>query len=96
LEVIQSATLNGAELLGMENQIGSIVPGKKADIVLLDENPVANFKVLYGTGHMFLDRDSGELKRIGGVNYTIKDGIVFDAKELLGDVERMVRLAKDQ
>ena len=31
-----------------------------------------------------------------GVNYTIKDGIVFDAKELLGDVERMVRLAKDQ
>ena len=72
------------------------MPGKKADIVLLDENPVANFKVLYGTGHMFLDRDSGELKRIGGVNYTIKDGIVFDAKELLGDVERMVRLAKDQ
>ena len=96
LEVIQSATLNGAELLGMQDQIGSIVPGKKADIVLLDENPVANFKVLYGTGHMFLDRDSGELKRIGGVNYTIKDGIVFDAKELLGDVERMVRLAKDQ
>ena len=47
-------------------------------------------------GHMFLDRDSGELTRIGGVNYTIKDGIVFDAKELLGDVERMVRLAKDQ
>ena len=80
----------------MEDEIGSIIPGKKADIVLLDENPVANFKVLYGTGHMFLDRDSGELTRIGGVNYTIKDGIVFDAKELLGDVERMVRLAKDQ
>lgn len=96
LEVIQSATLNGAELLGMEDEIGSIIPGKKADIVLLEENPVANFKVLYGTGHMYLDRDTGELKRIGGVSYTIKDGIVFDAKELLGDVERMVRAAKDQ
>ena len=33
--------------------------------------------------------------RIGGVNYTIKDGIVFDAKELLSDVEKMVRSAKD-
>ena len=44
---------------------------------------------------MYLDRETGELIRIGGVNYTIKDGIVFDAKELLSDVEKMVRAAKD-
>ncbi|NKB35344.1 MAG: amidohydrolase family protein [Pseudomonadales bacterium] len=96
LEVIQAATLNGAELLGMEAEIGSLLPGKKADIVLLEENPVANFKVLYGTGHMQLDRETNELKRVGGVAYTIKDGIVFDAKELLADVASMVRTAKDQ
>ena len=54
LEVIQAATLNG---IGMEDEIGSLVPGKKADIVLVSENPVRNFKVLYGTGHMYLDRD---------------------------------------
>ncbi len=95
LEVIQAATLNGAQLLDMESDIGSLLPGKKADIVLLDENPVANFKVLYGTGHMQLDRESNELRRVGGVRYTIKDGIVFDAKQLLGDVEAMVRAAKD-
>ncbi|MFZ8976013.1 MAG: amidohydrolase family protein, partial [Pseudohongiellaceae bacterium] len=95
LEVIQAATLNGAELIGMEDEIGSLVPGKKADIVLVSENPVRNFKVLYGTGHMYLDRESGELKRIGGVSYTIKDGIVFDAKQLLDDVEAMVLQARD-
>ena len=95
LEVIQAATLNGAELIELEDEIGSLVPGKKADIVLLNENPIANFKTLYGTGHMYLDRETGELIRIGGVNYTIKDGIVFDAKELLSDVEKMVRSAKD-
>ena len=95
LEVIQAATLNGAELIGLEDEIGSLVPGKKADIVLLKENPIANFKTLYGTGHMYLDRETGELIRIGGVNYTIKDGIIFDAKELLSDVEKMVRSAKD-
>jgi imidazolonepropionase-like amidohydrolase len=95
LEVIQAATLNGAQLLGMEGEIGSILPGKKADIVLVDENPVANFKVLYGTGHMKLNRDTNEIERVGGVIYTIKDGIVFDAKELLEDVAAMVRVAND-
>ena len=94
LEVIQAATLNGAELLGLEQEIGSILPGKKADLVLLDENPVANFKVLYGTGHMRLDRATNEVKRVGGVRYTIKDGIVFDAKKLLADVRAMVVQAR--
>jgi len=28
--------------------------------------------------------------RLGGVKYTIKDGIVFDAKRLLADVKKMV------
>jgi hypothetical protein len=27
---------------------------------------------------------------VGGVKYTIKDGIVYDAKKLLGDVRKMV------
>ena len=31
---------------------------------------------------------------MGGVRYTIKDGIVFDAPALLADVRRMVREAK--
>ena len=39
LEVVQAATRNGAELLGMEDQIGSISPGKRADIVLVEGNP---------------------------------------------------------
>jgi hypothetical protein len=96
LEVIQAATLNGAELLGKENEIGSLVPGKKADIVLVRGNPVSNFKLLYGTGHMKLNRESNQLERVGGVSYTIKNGIVFDAKALLADVRDMVREAKEK
>jgi 5-methylthioadenosine/S-adenosylhomocysteine deaminase len=34
--VLQMATLGGAGLLGMEKDIGSLEPGKKADIVLVD------------------------------------------------------------
>ena len=57
LEVVQAATANGARLVGLEDEIGSLVPGKKADIVLVAENPLQNFKVLYGTGHMKLNRN---------------------------------------
>jgi hypothetical protein len=94
LEVLQSATLNGAELIGMDADIGSIQVGKKADLVIVDDNPVANFKVLYGTGHWRLNRDTNEMERAGGIRYTIKDGIVFDAKQLLAQVRELVRAEK--
>ena len=95
LEVLQAATRNGAELIGMDAEIGALVPGRKADLVLVGENPIANFKVLYGTGHMRLNRDSGQLERVGGVRYTIRDGVIYDAQQLLADVAAMVAAARD-
>ncbi|HET9032327.1 MAG TPA: amidohydrolase family protein [Dokdonella sp.] len=89
LEVIRSATLNGAEVLRADDRIGSVEPGKLADLAVLSENPLANLKTLYGTGHIKLDAD-GKLQRVGGVEYTIKDGIVYDARQLLADVRNMV------
>ena len=93
LEVIRSATYLGARLLGMDDRIGSVREGKLADLVITEENPVANFKVLYGTGHFKLG-DDDKPERVGGVKYTIKDGIVYDARELLADVREIVRKAK--
>jgi hypothetical protein len=49
--------------------------------------------VLYGTGHFRLD-DNNKPIRAGGVNYTVKDGIVYDAKLLLEQVKVMVEHAK--
>ena len=95
LEVIRSATLAGAQALGVADSVGSLEPGKLADMVVVAENPVKNLKVLYGTGAVKLD-EKNELVRVGGVRYTIKDGIVYDAKKLLADVRRMVREAKDK
>ena len=39
-EVLESATMGGAIAAGLENEVGSITPGKEADIVLLDCNRV--------------------------------------------------------
>ena len=68
LEVIQSATLNGAELLGVDHMTGSVEPGKHADLIIIDENPLENLKVLYGTGAIKLD-ENNKVTRVGGVKY---------------------------
>ena len=93
LEVIRSATLNAAQTLGMEKDLGTVEQGKLADIILVDQNPLKNLQVLYGTGAIHLN-ENGETKRVGGVKYTIKDGVVYDAKQLLKDVKTMVDKAK--
>ena len=93
LEVIRSATLYAAQALGMDKDLGTIEQGKLADIILVDQNPLKNLQVLYGTGAIKLDQD-GNTKRVGGVKYTIKDGIVYDAKQLLKDVKNIVDKAK--
>ncbi len=95
LEVIKSATINGAEFLGMQEQIGSIEVGKLADLVVVKENPLQNFKVLYGTGHFKLGDDNQPM-RTQGIRYTIKDGIVYNVPELLSDVREMVKKAKER
>ncbi|NND43869.1 MAG: amidohydrolase family protein [Xanthomonadales bacterium] len=94
LEVLRSATWLGAEVLGMEDRIGSIRPGKLADLVVVERNPLQNFKLLYGTGHFMLGDDDQPV-RAGGVKYTIKDGIIYNAAELLSDVRRIVQEAKE-
>ena len=93
LEVIKAATLSGAESLGMDKDIGTVEPGKLADFVIVEENPLQNLQTLYGTGAIELGAD-GNATRVGGVKYTIKDGIVYDAKQLLQDVADMVSKAK--
>lgn len=93
LEVVRAATLSGAEALGRADDLGSVEPGKLADLVVVDENPLANFKVLYGSGAIRVDAENRPV-RVGGVRYTIKDGIIYDAKALLNDVAEIVAEAK--
>jgi len=98
LEVIRAATLHGAEELfyplKRPIEYGVVREGLLADLIVVDENPLENLKVLYGTGAVKLNDETREVERVGGVEYTIKDGIVYDAKALLKDVEQMVEKQK--
>ena len=94
-EIISSATLNGAEALKLVDHIGTIEVGKLADMVLIDANPLENLKVLYGTGAVKLTEEN-EVVRVGGVKYTISNGVIYDAKALLKEVKNMVDEAKKE
>lgn len=99
LEAVQAATMNGARTLyepkGVTDPpIGTVRVGKLADLVIVRENPLQNFKTLYGTGTLRLNEQTQKLERVGGVSYTVKDGIVYDAKKLLAEVADMVAAEK--
>ncbi len=55
--------------------------GFAADLIVVNGNPLENLKVLYPSG-------------IGGVEWTIKDGIPYHAPTLMGRVKEMVAEAR--
>jgi len=94
LDVIQCATGNNAKLMGLEDKLGRVREGFLADLILIDENPLANLKLLYPTG--VLDLKDGQDVVRGGIKWTIKDGLVYETPRLMRDVREMVRTARGE
>lgn len=44
MEALRAGTLNGANYLGMDDQLGSLEVGKLADLIVLDKNPLENIQ----------------------------------------------------
>ncbi len=42
--ILRAATLNGAKTLGLDKHLGSLEPGKLADLIVLDENPLDDIR----------------------------------------------------
>ena len=96
LEVINAATLQGAKILGVEDRTGSIQVGKQADLLVVSENPLANLKTLYATGHIKLDPETNKPVRVGGIDYIVKNGVVYNGEELRADIKAMVSAEKEK
>ena len=58
-DALQVATINGAEYLGMDKHLGSLVAGKLADMIVLDKNPLEQIE----------NSDSVNMTIINGVVY---------------------------
>ncbi len=92
LKVVQHVTGNNAKIMGLENQIGRVRVGFKADLIVINGNPLENFKVLYPSGIEEI-RD-GKIFKTGGIEWTIKDGIPFHSPTMAKEVREMVAKAR--
>ena len=63
MEAIVAATKGNAVAVGLQGQVGEIAPGKLADVIVLDQDPVADIAVLQGGKHL---------------SWVIKDGRIVD------------------
>jgi len=52
MQAIQMATLNGAKALGLDGQIGSLLPGKSADIIAVDFDSIETQPVYHPESHI--------------------------------------------
>jgi hypothetical protein len=92
IKVIQHATVNNAKILGREEMLGRIRVGFRADLIVVNGNPLEDLKVLYPTGvQRIID---GVAKRSGGIEWTMKDGIPYHAPSMLKRVGAIVAEAR--
>jgi imidazolonepropionase-like amidohydrolase len=70
-EALKAATINGAEYIGVADELGSLEKGKLADLIILDKNPLENIQnsnsVIYTmvNGRLF---DVNTMNEIGNYN----------------------------
>jgi cytosine/adenosine deaminase-related metal-dependent hydrolase len=92
LKVVQHATGNGARILGKEDSIGRIRVGYKADMIVVNGNPLENFKVLSPLG--VEEIREGKAVKTGGIEWTIRDGMPFHGPTLAAEVRTLVKAAR--
>ena len=64
LEAIKIQTLNGAQFLGEQDHIGSLAPGKQADIVIIHGDPSANIRDIENVELVFKDGIGYDSKKL--------------------------------
>jgi cytosine/adenosine deaminase-related metal-dependent hydrolase len=91
-QVVDWATRGGAHALGMDSSIGSLEPGKKADVVLIknDASPVM-FPVLHPYGHVVFQAQRGDVHTV-----IVNGRVVKHDHQLVGMDLAHARQAVDQ
>jgi imidazolonepropionase-like amidohydrolase len=63
MEVLLSATKVNAELFRMQDKIGTVEPGKYADLLVVEGNPLRNLRVFQNTDNLKVIMKGGRLAK---------------------------------
>ena len=68
IEALRAATMNGAQYLGMDKEIGSLEVGKLADLIVLDKDPLENIRHSEFVSHTMINGrlyDAATMNEVG-------------------------------
>jgi 5-methylthioadenosine/S-adenosylhomocysteine deaminase len=89
-QMLEMATINGAHVAGLADETGSLTPGKRADVILLDARKLNMAPVLDPVAAVVLSAD------VSNVDTVLVDGVVRKQHgKLLADVDNARRLVEN-
>ena len=66
LEALKAATINGAEYIGVGDELGTLEVGKLADLIVLSENPLDNIRHTNTVTHTMINGRLYDITRTNG------------------------------
>jgi cytosine/adenosine deaminase-related metal-dependent hydrolase len=89
-EVLEMATVNGALTAGLADRVGALIPGRRADVILIDARALSTAPVRDPAAAVVLSAD------VSTVDTVIVDGVARKLHgELLADTDRVRRLVEE-
>lgn len=90
--VLEMATYGGAKLVGMEAKVGTIEPGKKADIIVVDANTPHMIPMYHPFSQIVYSANGGDVRDViinGRIVYRDRQFTTLDKGEIMDKVKRI-------
>jgi 5-methylthioadenosine/S-adenosylhomocysteine deaminase len=95
--VLTMATLGGAKLIGIEDKIGTIEAGKKADIVIVDANAPHMVPMYHPFSQIVYSATGGDVRDViinGAILYRDRQFTALDPVEIIKEVSRIAQIIR--
>jgi 5-methylthioadenosine/S-adenosylhomocysteine deaminase len=92
--VLAMATIGGAKVIGLENRIGTIEPGKKADIIIVDTHSPHMTPMYNPYSQLVYSATGGDVRDViinGNIVYRNRRFTNLDSVEIMDEITRLCR-----
>jgi len=94
ITVLKMATVGGARVIGLEDKIGTIEPGKKADIIIVDTNTPHMTPMYNPYSQLVYSATGGDVRDVivnGKIVYRDRCFTALDRDEVINEVKKITR-----